>query len=137
MNEVLKKVHFLRVTNTAEKLDSICQITHKHFKKKEAILIAVPSTEAAIYIDQLLWRQPDDSFLPHAIVNAPTHELVAITTTSDNVNQAKILINLCPNIPVNLTGYIIIYDLFDLTHPTKEQLSLNRQSAYAAYSFDH
>lgn len=139
MNEELKKVYFLRVVDTASKLNGICQITHKHFKNKEAILIAVPSQEAAIYVDQLLWRLPGESFLPHAIANTPTQELVAITTTSVNVNQAKIIMNLCPDIPTNVTGYSLIYDLLDLTHPTKEQLSLNRQSAFQAlgYALDY
>jgi DNA polymerase-3 subunit chi len=133
--ELIKKVYFLRVTDTATKLNSICQVTHRHFNKKEAILIAVPSQEAAVYIDQLLWRQPSDSFLPHAIVNIPTQEPVVITTTSTNINQAKVIINLCPDIPPNLIEYSIIYDLLDLTHPTKEQLSLKRQSAYQVLGY--
>lgn len=135
MNEELKKVYFLRVVNTTSKLNGICQTTHKHFRKKEAVLIAVPSQEAAMYIDQLLWRLPVDSFLPHSIANEPIQELVAITTTTINVNQAKIIINLCPDIPKNVTGYSMIYDLLDLTHPTKEQLSLHRQSAYQTLGY--
>ncbi|MBA3816891.1 MAG: DNA polymerase III subunit chi [Parachlamydiaceae bacterium] len=128
--EIVKKVHLLRVTDVATKLNNICQTIHRHFNKKEAILILVPSQEAAVYIDQLLWRQPNDSFLPHAVANLPTQELVAITTTGTNVNQAVAILNLCPEIPVNLKEYSIIYDLLDLTHPAKEQLSLNRQLAY-------
>lgn len=130
MNEEPQKVHFLRVTDATAKLNAICQITHKHFNKGEAILIVVPSQEAAVYIDQLLWRQPGDSFMPHAIANTPTRELVAITTSAINVNQAKVLFNLCPDIPSTLTEYSIVYDLMDLSHPAKEQLSLSRQSAY-------
>lgn len=135
MKEELKKVYFLRVVDTASKLNGICQTIHNHFRKKEAILIVVPSQEAAIYIDQLLWRLPGESFLPHAISNEPIHELVAITTTDANVNQAKIIMNLCPEVPKNLTGYSMIYDLLDLTHPTKEQLSLSRQSAYQTLGY--
>lgn len=134
--EIGKKVYFLRVTDAATKLNSICQVTHRHYNKKETILIAVPSQEAAVYLDQLLWRQPNDSFLPHVISEVPTQELVVITTSSANVNQAKIVINLCPAIPVNLGEYSIIYDLLDLTHPTKEQLSHKRQSAYQALGYE-
>jgi DNA polymerase-3 subunit chi len=136
MNEELKKVHFLRVSNTAIKLDAICYIAHKHFNQKEALLIAVPSQEAALYIDQLLWRQPSDSFLPHIFSNIHTQELIAITSTATNVNDAKVIFNLCPEIPINLAEYSKIYDLFDLTHPSKEQLSINRQLAYKQCGHD-
>lgn len=125
----MKKIYFLRVADAAAKLNAICQTTHKYFSKKEALAILVPSQEAALYIDQLLWKQPHDSFLPHAIVTAPSQDLVAISTSSLNFNQAQVLINLCPEIPSNLE-YAIIYDLLDLTHPAKEQLSLARQSGY-------
>lgn len=125
-----KIVHFLDVETISAKLNSICKITQKHFSRKESILIAAPSQEAALYIDQLLWKQPEESFIPHIVVNIPTKELVAITVTDLNVNRARILINLRPDVPPRLDEYAIIYDLLDRTHPSKEALSRNRQSTY-------
>lgn len=130
-----KTVHFFHVNDAQSKLNSICSVAQKHFDKRDSILIAVPSHEAAIYIDQLLWRQPIESFIPHLIVNVPSKELVVITTTDVNVNRAKVLINLRPDIHPKTDEYGIIYDLMDLTHPTKEQLSLQRLSAYKSLDY--
>lgn len=125
-----KKIYFLRVNDTATKLNGICHIIQTHFERKEAILIAVPSQDAAVYIDQLLWRQPEECFIPHSIVKASTKELVAITTADVNCNNAKVMLNLRSDIPNCHDAFDKIYDLLDLTHPAKEQLSRNRLSAY-------
>lgn len=125
-----KTIYFLRVADISSKLNRICRTVQTHFDRKESVLIAVPSQEAAAYIDQLLWRQPEESFLPHMIVNTPTKEMVAITTSKTNINSAKALINLNPDIPKNIDDYLIIYDMLDLTHPAKEQLSRAREAAY-------
>lgn len=136
MSDRQKTVFFLQVTDATSKLGSICNTTQKHFTNREPILIAVPSHEAALYIDQLLWRQPEESFIPHLIVNVPTKELVAITTTDINVNQARVLMNLRPEILPRLDDFDIIYDLLDLTHPAKEELSRKRLSAYKSLNLE-
>jgi DNA polymerase-3 subunit chi len=132
------RITFLRVVDNAAKLQRLCGAVHYHFLRKEKALIGVSSDEAAAYVDQLLWRIPEDSFIPHAIVNGPTKELVAITKALNNVNQAQALINLRVEIPNNIKEYTVIYDLLDLTHPSKEEQSRKRQEAYriAGYSFE-
>jgi DNA polymerase IIIc chi subunit len=99
---------------------------------KKNILIAVPSQEVAQYIDQLLWRMPEDSFIPHAIVQGTTREKIAITTNSANVNQATILISLLPEIYSNSGSVDTIYELLDLTSKEKEAISRKKQEAYRA-----
>jgi DNA polymerase-3 subunit chi len=131
MNEIAQqKVYFLRVKDVSEKLNTICGVIHKHYNIKEPVLIVVPSQEAAAYIDQLLWRQPNDSFLPHCISNLQTEEKIVITTSKENLNRSKIVFNLCGEAYSNLSGFSIVYDLIDLTHPSKEQLSQTRLKTY-------
>lgn len=124
-------VRFLKVTDNASKLQKLRFAIESHFLKNDKILIAVPSTEAAAYIDQFLWKAPEESFLPHAIINFPTKERIAITTSNANVNQAPILINLLPTLHPNPAGVTLIYELLDLTSKEKEAISLQKQSAYA------
>lgn len=127
-----QKIFFLRVVDNTAKLQRLCHIVQDVFLSKENLLIIVPSDEVAAYIDQLLWRLPEESFLPHVIANGPIKERVVITTAASNLNQADTLLNLCPTIPANAKDFQTIYELLDLTHPTKEDLSRKRIEAYQA-----
>jgi DNA polymerase IIIc chi subunit len=132
----LPRVCFIRVGDNASKLNQICSLVHRHFLKNERILIPVPSQEAAAYIDQLLWKMPEESFLPHAIVNIPCQERIVITTTTlSNINQAAIIINLLPALHVNPAPAHCIYELLDLTSAEKEAASRKKEAAYRAAGY--
>jgi len=136
MNESKAAIFFVSVKDNSIKQQSLCTLVHKHFERGERILIATPSAEAASFVDQLLWRWPDDSFIPHTIVDSSTSkEPIVITTSRENVNQAHILINLCSEICENRGSFRRIYELLDLTHPLKEQNSQKRKSGYQSFGF--
>lgn len=89
--------------------------------------------EAAQYIDALLWRLPEESFIPHVIANTSTLEWIAITTQEQhNINQASRLLNLCPAASALYQQVEEIYDLFDESHPQKIELSQQRLRFYQA-----
>src|ERR1700739_4282065 len=91
-------IQVLTVKSNQEKLLKLCQAVHHHFGLRERLLIAAPSDEVADYIDQLLWRMPSDSFLPHKKVAKESDFPVIITTMIANLNQARVLINLMPGV---------------------------------------
>lgn len=124
------RICFLAVKDNQTKLQKLCEIVHNHFIKKDRILVVVPSNEAAIYIDQLLWKMPEESFIPHSIANAATKECVTITTSPNNVNQANTLINLLPTLHPNPGPVDVIYELLDLTSKDKEDISRKKQATY-------
>lgn len=123
---------FHTVTDNNSKLSRIAHIVQEHFYKKDKILIFVPSDEAATFLDQLLWRLPEGSFLPHAIVKGPSNERIAVTTVSENVNHANVLINLVQAVPAHAQQFERIHELMDLTHPAKKELSEKRLEEYTA-----
>jgi DNA polymerase-3 subunit chi len=125
-------VRFLTVTDNASKLQQLCAVVNEHFAKGDSMLIAVPTPEAAAYLDQLLWKMPEESFMPHSICNNPTQDRVVITTAAGNINQAKILLNLLPSIHPNSQMFACIYELYDQTSPEKEELSRKKQAHYSA-----
>lgn len=108
----------------------LCSTIHQNFTQGKRILINTPSPEASHYLDELLWNTPVDSFLPHEIAHQITTVPIAITQKQENINQAHILINLCPQINPNHKSFQKIYELWDLTHPSKEKESQQRKSAY-------
>ena len=126
----LTQVFFIRVNDNLSKIQKICTLVHSHFVKKDKVLIVVPSNEAALYLDHLLWKMPEESFIPHAIVHGTTKEQIAITTHLSNVNQASTLVNLLGNMHPNPGSVDKIYELLDLTSKEKEEISRQKQEAY-------
>jgi DNA polymerase III subunit chi len=125
------KVTFYLVKDNHSKIQLICDKAQEAFRQEKRLLIAVPTFQAAQYIDALLWRLPEESFIPHVIADTPTSEWIAITLQEvENVNKAVHLLNLCP-MPTSLYQQVEeIYDLFDETHPEKRELSQQRFQFY-------
>lgn len=128
-------VRFIRVNTNSEKQHALCHLVVDHCSKKEKVLILVPSNEAATYIDQLLWKQPEESFIPHAICQGPANEPVAITTASANVNRASFVVNLTSLPLEDLPNVKFIYELNDGTSPEREALSRKKLQAYSEGGF--
>jgi DNA polymerase-3 subunit chi len=129
------KIIFLKVVTNQEKLLHLTKTIQRHFDMGEKISILCPSLKVAEYIDELLWRMPEDSFIPHKTLSAPSSEHVAITCQGENFNNAQILINLCKDIPAQPLQFQVVYDLFDQTDAAKEDLSRARFSSYGASGF--
>lgn len=128
-------IFFLKVSDNPSKLKRICDLIQQHFMHGNRLLIAVHNAEAAQYIDQLLWRMPEESFLPHVIAQEKSSEQIVITTKNGNLNNAAILLNLCPEIPSMCDFFEKIYDLYDETQPGKLALSQKRQADYQAADY--
>ncbi|OJU81459.1 MAG: hypothetical protein BGO10_02020 [Chlamydia sp. 32-24] len=123
-------VQFLRFSTNQEKLIRICQLVTDHFNKKEKIILFAPNEEVAKYVDLLLWRLPEDGFLPHLYSDKPSNNFIQITTLQENLNQASFCLNLCPGIGIIMKEFTVIYDILDGTHESKFQLSQRRQQEY-------
>ncbi len=123
------KVIFLEVHDSSAKLLHLCRIAERHFTAKEPLQILVPDKAALEFVDALLWRLPEESFLPHATSEIPTQELVVITTERAILNSALALFNLATSAfldhPVKT-----VYDFDDHSSPEKKQASQHRYLAY-------
>ncbi len=124
------RVVFFQVKDPAAKLQKIVETAQTHFEKNEPFLIVVEDSKALSFVDELLWKLPATSFLPHVATDDPTTERVVITKQKQNINNAKAVFNLCPT-PLLIEGpFRIIYEFEDLTSSAKKQLSNARFDAY-------
>jgi DNA polymerase IIIc chi subunit len=133
------KVVFFQVKEPVQKLDVIAKIASYHFHKNETFLIFVENEKGAQFVDDLLWKHPPHSFLPHIISQESTSEKVVITHIKNNLNQASALFNLCST-PLFIEGtFHTIYEFEDLSTPHKANLSTLRFNAYkeAKLSISH
>lgn len=124
------RVVFFHVRDLTSKLNKIIQAANYHFERKEHFLIQVADEKALSFLDDLLWKMPIDSFLPHFIAENPQKDFVVITNKKHNLNRAKYVFNLCPTPLLYEENYQIIYELEDLTTPNKRMLSQKRFQAY-------
>lgn len=128
-------IYFVKVADNKAKLNCICNTVQGQFDKGNRVLITVPNNEAAQYIDVLLWRQPEESFLPHTIASGQTREAVVITTDPKNHNKADVLLNLCAGCSPIAGEFASIYELHDESAPGKAELSQQRAAAYQSQGY--
>ena len=121
---------FFHVRKSQEKLQKIAEIAKEHFIKREKLLIIASDQKALEFVDDLLWRIPKTSFLPHVIADAPTEDPIVLTKRRENLNQARFLFNLCPTPLLFEDPFKKIYEFEDLSTQTKEILSKRRFAAY-------
>lgn len=133
-------IYFWIVRDVQKKLATVCHLAKRHFARKERVLITTPSAKAAQFVDDLLWKNPPDSFLPHAISQEPLQAAVVITYPQEggqvvNLNEATIIINLCPDISPLGASVSCVHELHDQTDPEKQLLSDKRFADYEAAGF--
>jgi DNA polymerase-3 subunit chi len=130
MSSFETRIVFFQVDTPLKKVQKIVDTVQSHFEKKEHFLIVVEDSKAQTFLDELLWKEPNTSFLPHVAIDHPSSDRVVITKTKKNINQALFVFNLCST-PLFFEGpFKIIYELEDLTTLNKKNLSTLRFDAY-------
>ena len=125
------KVTFYQIKNNSMKIQLICQKCSDAYKYEKRLLITAPNLQAANYLDTLLWKLPENLFLPHVVTDLPTAEWIAITLQIEaNINQASQLLNLWNDIPQKLQNTEEIFEIFDETHPDKRAVSEKKLAFY-------
>lgn len=125
------RVTFFQVRDDKQKRGKIIHLAEEYFEKKEPLLIHLPHQKALEYVDLLLWRAPPDSFLPHMIKDEPCNDLIVLTTTKENPNNARSILNLCKEpIDNEKLSFIKIYELEDLASTTHNKSAQERYKAY-------
>lgn len=114
----------------------ICDTVHECFFSGKKIFISVENATAAEYVDQLLWRLPEESFIPHLITNQASKSPVVISSELRNLNDAYALIHLRPTASPIISQFSAIYDLEDHSSPHKQQRSQERLKAYQEIGFE-
>ncbi len=127
------KTIFFSISRPKQKLDQIVKVTHEYFDSHKTLLILAPNETAATFIDDLLWKEPLHSFLPHDLVrNDQTPKgPIFIVTTLDNTFKAHSLFNLTEQ-PIDCSKYEFntIYEFEDLSTDIKNKSFQNRLNFY-------
>jgi len=125
-----QKVIFLQINKPAQKILKISQAALYHFQKKMPLCFLAPNDIAQKYVDELLWKEPLLSFVPHVSAKDPTTELIVISTEMKNQNQASHIFNLTTIALEWQDNMHIIYEFDDQTTPEKKALSQIKYKQY-------
>ncbi len=129
------KVIFIPVQDANVKRQALVVMAQRFFTNKMRLLFSVANDEVARFVDELLWKSPPESFLPHAVITSPSSEIIAITTLLENLNEATVLFNLRSEANPLASKFAFTYDLYDSTHPDKLALSQRRKEVYLEQGF--
>lgn len=123
-------VSFLTVKDNLSKISRVCGLVKHLFQQEKKTIVYVPSIEIAKYIDAMLWKHPENSFLPHKISNQACDETIIISTVDTPLKNVTSLINLSTGIHPHFQHFSTIYELYDTSHPTKEAQAKQRFEEY-------
>lgn len=129
------KVIFIPVQDANSKRQALVVMAQRSFANMMRLLFSVANDEVARYVDELLWKSPPESFLPHAIIMRPSSEPIGITTLLENLNEASVLFNLRSEANPMASQFAFTYDFFDSTDPDKLALSQRRKEVYLEKGF--
>ncbi|EKE21571.1 MAG: hypothetical protein ACD_7C00185G0002 [uncultured bacterium] len=106
-----------------------------HFEKKENLIIQVQDEASLRFVDDLLWKEPKESFLPHVISQEKCSDFIVITKSKENLNNSLFMFNLCSDLIDINKSYKTIYDFDDHTSINKQQKSQKRYELYKQMGF--
>jgi DNA polymerase IIIc chi subunit len=130
-NPSSKRIIFFQVNTTELKLKKIVETAIFHFDRSENFQIFVPDKASLKFVDELLWKIPYGSFIPHSTDEGNTSEKIVVTTIKQNLNNASGIFNLCSeDITTLLPSCNIIYELEDMTSSLRQKLSHDKYKKY-------
>jgi len=129
------RVIFFQIKDVKTKLVKLVQTAMHHFEKKQKLLIQVSDDASLNYVDELLWKVPIESFLPHVVSDKRIDDFIVITKLQENLNKSLYLFNLSQEIVDLDTSYKIIYDFDDYTSDKKQEKSKKRFEVYRQAGF--
>ena len=128
------RVTFFQVRNDQMKCTRLLDVAHEYFEKKYPLLFKLPHKKALKYLDLLLWKFPRNSFLPHLITDHPCSDLIVLTLSDKNPNQARSIFNLTSS-PITNPMFNIIYTLEDLNSTEKQLIAKQHYQIYKSVGY--
>ena len=125
-----QKIIFFEVKNTKEKIKKLIDLSHFHFEQNQPLLIFTENPFASNFVDELLWKEPKNSFLPHIVTQKKTNCLITITYTLQNLNNSHYLFNLSSNYFSLEWPLHLLYEYDDLITNKKKESTKKKFQFY-------
>lgn len=90
----MKRILLIQTKNKQSILKHVLEISKKYFIQKSFLQILVKDEQSGRFIDDFLWKEPKEGFLPHELSNSASIEPIVITEKMTPVNNALTVLNL-------------------------------------------
>lgn len=125
------KVRFYQLSSTSlEK--ALVDIVNKAWKKGTKLCLMAHDPNHAQWLDDLLWRQPNDVFLPHGLWNGldPERQPILISPEPDQRNGATLILLATPKLLRNPEKFDLVIDFVNGKSPNDLAASRQRYRHY-------
>lgn len=113
----------------------VCQLATDRYRRGQSLFVCVETQQQAWQLDEMLWQQDPDSFVPHSLSEEPTaHQAPVEIGTSLPRRNRQLLINLGSQAPAFAGRFAEVID-FVPTDDTLKQLARERYKQYRAAGF--
>ena len=137
--EMKTATFFLLPTTTQSDADVqlalACRLATERYRLGQSLFLCVESQEQGWQLDEMLWQQDPDSFVPHSLSEEPTaHQASVEIGTGLPRRNRQLLINLSQQAPAFAGRFAEVVD-FVPTDDSLKQLARERYKQYRAVGF--
>lgn len=112
-----------------------CALATERYRQGQTLFIAVDKEQWALDLDEQLWQQDPDSFVPHSLSDEPTAHQAPIEIGCGAPRRSRqVLLNLCAQAPAFAGRFAEVID-FVPTDDTLKQQARERYKQYRAAGF--
>jgi DNA polymerase IIIc chi subunit len=129
METKASKVYFLEVKTVQEKLTFLGEAVKEVYFQGKTVLVYSPEKKALEYLDDLLWKQPQQVILPHKIHEGTSDDKIVLCANLEQYQKRDIIVNISSK-PIEGDNYPEVIELFDMTSPSKKSNSEQKLKSY-------
>lgn len=112
-----------------------CQLTTARFRQNQTLFLLAQTQEQAEQLDEMLWQQDPNSFVPHGLSDEATVTQAPVEIGTGMPKRSRqVLINLADSIPPFANRFAQIIDFVPADESQKQQ-ARDRYKQYRALGF--
>lgn len=128
----MKTVWIVKCKDKKQKLQRLLSITIHHFFQKECIAIVTESPRVSTYLDEMLWKYPQDFFLPH---QKEWGKGISIIDHVPESTSSVIFLNLSLS-PLSRIDHGVIYEFEEENHRvSKEKIQFYQKNDWTLATY--
>ena len=126
--------YLLEQGNLQQASELACLLASRQHRQRQRVFIYNTDQAKAEALDELLWQQPDNAFVPHNLhgEGPQSGAPVQLGWQPSHANNCAVLINLSGKMPSNAQRYRTIFDVV----PADEQGKQQARERYKQYRAD-
>ena len=125
----MKRVIFHPIKKNHEKIPYLVRLVHQYFHLNHFLDILTSDLASKTKIDELLWKYPKNSFLPHT-TEAKSSYLIKIYTKEETIHPAHTCLNLSLKPLSPTSAYQTILEFDDQSSKQKKESSKIKYQFY-------